>query len=127
MHLACLTHRSHMRRWWATLRLRRPSPYPTPNPFPFLTLPSHWSDLHASPQQNSDPSCNPDPPLVTQIAYATVAGDIVVAAAYSHELTKYGVVAGFKNFAAAYATGLLLARRVLAKYGLADTYKVRRQ
>jgi len=54
-----------------------------------------------------------------------VAGDIVVAAAYSHELTKYGVVAGFKNFAAAYATGLLLARRVLVKYGLADTYKVR--
>ena len=49
----------------------------------------------------------------------------MVAAAYSHELTKYGVVAGFKNFAAAYATGLLLARRVLVKYGLADTYKVR--
>ena len=49
----------------------------------------------------------------------------MVAAAYSHELTKYGVTAGFTNFAAAYATGLLLARRTLTKYGLADTYKVR--
>ena len=60
-----------------------------------------------------------------QIAYATVAGDIVVAAAYSHELTKYGLTVGLTNFAAAYATGLLLARRTLTRYGLADTYKVR--
>ena len=66
-------------------------------------------------------------PLLPQIAYATVAGDIVVAAAYSHELTKYGLNFGFTNFAAAYATGLLLARRTLSKYGLADTYKVRGQ
>ena len=64
-------------------------------------------------------------PASPQIAYATVAGDIVVAAAYSHELTKYGLNIGLKNFAAAYATGLLLARRTLTKYGLADTYKVR--
>ena len=54
-----------------------------------------------------------------------MAGDIVVAAAYSHELSKYGLTVGLTNFAAAYATGLLLARRTLAKFGLADTYKVR--
>jgi large subunit ribosomal protein L5e len=54
-----------------------------------------------------------------------VAGDIIVAAAYSHELSKYGLTVGLSNFAAAYATGLLLARRTLTKYGLADTYKVR--
>ncbi len=54
-----------------------------------------------------------------------MAGDIIVAAAYSHELSKYGLTVGLSNFAAAYATGLLLARRTLTKYGLADTYKVR--
>lgn len=32
---------------------------------------------------------------------------------------------GLNNYSAAYATGLLLARRVLTKFGLADTYKVR--
>ena len=60
-----------------------------------------------------------------QIAYATVAGDVVVASAYSHELPEFGLKVGLNNFAAAYCTGLLLARRTLAKYGLADTYKVR--
>jgi ribosomal protein L18 len=30
---------------------------------------------------------------------------------------------GLNNYSAAYATGLLLARRVLTKFGLADTYK----
>jgi large subunit ribosomal protein L5e len=47
-----------------------------------------------------------------------------LAAAYSHELKNYGVKAGFKNYAAAYATGLLIARRVLTKLGqgMAETY-----
>ena len=35
-----------------------------------------------------------------------------MAAAQSKELVKYGVKFGFTNYAAAYATGLLLARRV---------------
>lgn len=30
---------------------------------------------------------------------------------------------GLNNYSAAYATGLLCARRVLTKFGLADTYK----
>jgi hypothetical protein len=41
---------------------------------------------------------------------------------YAHELTRYGVPVGHNNFAAAYCTGLLCARRLLAKYGLADKY-----
>ena len=39
-------------------------------------------------------------------------GDVVVCAAYSHELPRYGVKVGLTNYAAAYCTGLLLARRV---------------
>ena len=50
--------------------------------------------------------------VICQIAYASIAGDVVVAAAQSKELVKYGVKFGFTNYAAAYATGLLLARRV---------------
>lgn len=44
--------------------------------------------------------------------------DICLAAAYSHELQRYGVKLGLTNYAAAYATGLLLARRVNSKLGL---------
>jgi len=60
--------------------------------------------------------------VVCQIAYATVAGDVVVAAAYSHELPAFGLKAGLTNYAAAYCTGLLLARRILTKFGLDKTY-----
>lgn len=60
--------------------------------------------------------------VICQIAYATVAGDVIVASAYSHELANYGLSVGLTNYAATYATGLLLARRVLTKFGLADTY-----
>lgn len=49
---------------------------------------------------------------VLQIAYAKIEGDMIVCAAYSHELPKYGVSVGLTNYAAAYCTGLLLARRV---------------
>jgi large subunit ribosomal protein L5e len=60
--------------------------------------------------------------VTCQIAYAKLAGDVILAAAYSHELPKYGLPAGLTNYAAAYATGLLLARRVLTKLNLADKY-----
>lgn len=50
--------------------------------------------------------------ITCQIAYARLEGDRVVAAAYSHELPNYGVKVGLTNYAAAYCTGLLLARRV---------------
>jgi len=60
---------------------------------------------------------------ICQIMYATIRGDMVVAAASSDELTKYGIPCGFKNYAAAYCTGLLVARRVLKKFGLDETFK----
>jgi ribosomal protein L18 len=50
-------------------------------------------------------------------------GDIVFASAYSSELPKYGIKHGLKNWAAAYATGLLVARRALTKIGLAEKYE----
>lgn len=37
---------------------------------------------------------------------------MIVCAAYSHELPKYGISVGLTNYAAAYCTGLLMARRV---------------
>jgi len=47
----------------------------------------------------------------------------VLTAAYAHELKKYGLSTGLTNYASAYATGLLLARRHLTKIGLAETYE----
>lgn len=50
--------------------------------------------------------------IILQIAYAKIEGDMIVCAAYSHELPKYGITVGLTNYAAAYCTGLLVARRV---------------
>ncbi|KAJ1938788.1 60S ribosomal protein L5, partial [Linderina macrospora] len=61
--------------------------------------------------------------VICQIVYAKIVGDVVLAAAYSHELPRYGVKVGLTNWAAAYATGLLVARRALTKVGLADKYE----
>ena len=61
--------------------------------------------------------------IITQIVSSEISGDKVLAAAYSHELKRYGISQGLTNWAAAYATGLLLARRTLSKLGLADQFK----
>ena len=53
-----------------------------------------------------------------QIVTSEITGDKVFAAAYSHELKAYGIDHGLTNWAAAYATGLLIARRVLKKLNL---------
>jgi len=55
---------------------------------------------------------------ICQIVYSTIEGDRVLCRADSTELPRYGVKAGFTNYAAAYATGLLVGRRMLAKVGL---------
>lgn len=55
--------------------------------------------------------------IVLQIAYAKIEGDVIVCAAYSHELPKYGISVGLTNYAAAYCTGLLMARRVSMSTG----------
>lgn len=60
--------------------------------------------------------------VTCQIAYARIEGDVVIAAAYSHELPRYGVKVGLANYAAAYATGLLIARRLLKKLKLDTIY-----
>jgi len=60
--------------------------------------------------------------IITQIIHSEVAGDKVFAAAYSHELKRYGIKHGLTNWAAAYATGLLLARRTLKKLNLDEDF-----
>jgi len=61
--------------------------------------------------------------IVCQLVYSKIVGDVVVAAAYAHELPRYGIKAGLTNYAAAYATGLLLARRHLKNIGLDSKYE----
>lgn len=61
--------------------------------------------------------------IITQIIFATIKGDRVLCQADSKELRKFGLDAGLTNYAAAYATGLLLARRLLTDLGMADMYK----
>ncbi|XP_047330852.1 60S ribosomal protein L5-like [Impatiens glandulifera] len=61
--------------------------------------------------------------IVAQIISASITGDHVLAAAYSHELPRYGLEVGLTNYAAAYSTGLLLARRVLKKLEMDDEYQ----
>jgi len=60
--------------------------------------------------------------VVCQIVRAKIVGDEVVAAAYSHELKDFGFPIPTTNYAATYATGLLLARRLLTNLKLADKY-----
>jgi len=61
--------------------------------------------------------------VVAQIVYSKIVGDFVLASAYAHELPRYGVKVGLTNYASCYATGLLLARRLLSNLKLADLYK----
>ncbi|CEP02379.1 Large ribosomal subunit protein uL18 C-terminal eukaryotes domain-containing protein [Plasmodiophora brassicae] len=57
--------------------------------------------------------------VICQIFAADLTHDKCLMSAYSHELSRYGLpVKGNTNYATAYATGLLLARRVNQKYGL---------
>mmetsp|Transcript_12581 Transcript_12581/g.25018 ORF Transcript_12581/g.25018 Transcript_12581/m.25018 type:complete len:295 (+) Transcript_12581:78-962(+) len=61
-----------------------------------------------------------------QIAWATIKGDRILACANSKELPdKYGLPGyfGLKNWTACYATGLLLARRVLKQLKLDSIYE----
>ncbi|KAF9883734.1 60S ribosomal protein L5 [Aspergillus nanangensis] len=60
--------------------------------------------------------------IITQIVSSEISGDKVFASAYSHELKRYGITNGLTNWAAAYATGLLLARRTLKKLGLDEDF-----
>lgn len=56
--------------------------------------------------------------IICQIFAADLTHDVCIAAAYAHELPRYGIKYGLTNYASAYAAGLLLARRVNAKFKL---------
>lgn len=61
--------------------------------------------------------------VICQVTYAKLQGDVVLVQASSKELPRYGISHGLTNWTAAYATGLLVARRALVKVGLADKYE----
>ena len=56
--------------------------------------------------------------VICQVVYQTLHGDHVVCSADSKELTRYGMPVGHTNYAAAYATGLLCARRLLKQMNM---------
>jgi large subunit ribosomal protein L5e len=53
--------------------------------------------------------------IICQVVWSTIAGDKVKTSADSYELRNYGLEAGLTNYSAAYATGLLTARRLLTQ------------
>ncbi|ELW71380.1 60S ribosomal protein L5 [Tupaia chinensis] len=61
--------------------------------------------------------------IAFQIAHDRVEGDMIVCTAYAHELPKHGVKAGLTNDAAAYCTGLLLARRFFNRFDMDKIYE----
>ncbi|KMZ71085.1 60S ribosomal protein L5-1 [Zostera marina] len=61
--------------------------------------------------------------IVAQIISSSIAGDLVLASAFAHELPRYGLKVGLTNYSAAYCTGLLLARRVLKILELDEEYE----
>merc|ERR1711881_276960 len=61
--------------------------------------------------------------IICQVVSSQIKGDICHAAAYAHELPRYGVKVGLTNYSAAYCVGLLCARRLLQKYGLDSKFE----
>ena len=51
--------------------------------------------------------------IICSIIYATLKGDRTMTSADSAELKRFGITAGLTSYSAAYATGLLCARRLL--------------
>ncbi|XP_060991541.1 large ribosomal subunit protein uL18-like [Dama dama] len=61
--------------------------------------------------------------IICQISYACIEGDMIVCAAYAHELPERGVKFGLTNHAAAYCTSLLLAHRLINRFGMDKIYE----
>jgi len=61
--------------------------------------------------------------VICQLIRPKIIGDQVVCSAYAHELPRYGMPVGLTNYAACYATGLLLARRWLKSIKLDTQYE----
>ncbi|ELQ76728.1 60S ribosomal protein L5 [Trachipleistophora hominis] len=60
--------------------------------------------------------------IICQIVKAYADGDRVVVEATSDELRQYGLCVGLTNYSAAYATGLLVARKALVRMELGGVY-----
>lgn len=60
--------------------------------------------------------------VIAQIVYAQLVGDKVVCEANSGEFRKWGLETGLTSYAAAYATGLLLGRRLLTQLKMEKLY-----
>jgi len=60
--------------------------------------------------------------IICQVVSSKINGDICHAAAYAHELPRYGLKVGLTNYSAAYCVGLLCARRLLKKYNLDEKF-----
>nr|KAF6453725.1 ribosomal protein L5 [Molossus molossus] len=56
--------------------------------------------------------------IICQIAFAHIEGNMIVCAAYAHELPEYSVKVGLTHFTAVCCTGQLLARRLLRRFGM---------
>ena len=52
--------------------------------------------------------------IICQVVCSTISGDKIKTSADSFELKRFGLTAGLTNYASAYATGLLCARRLLS-------------
>lgn len=60
--------------------------------------------------------------VIAQVVYSTTQGDFTLTTGHSQELKKWGLTTAFTSYAAAYSTGLLVARRLLNKLGMADQF-----
>jgi len=61
--------------------------------------------------------------IICQVIYATIKGDRVICDANSTQLAKYGLKSGLTNYAGAYCTGLLCARRLLQNVKMDEMYQ----
>ena len=61
--------------------------------------------------------------VIAQVAYSTLVGDKIICQADSSELRQYGLTCGLTSYSASYATGLLLARRLLCKFKMNEMFK----
>lgn len=61
--------------------------------------------------------------VICQVIYSNVSGDMCMAQATSTEMKRWGMTAGLTSYMAAYATGLLVARRLLQKLKMDQVFK----
>jgi len=81
---------------------------------------AHGEDPAGTPRRLLDVDSETDHAPATS---CDLQGDFVFCHASSAELPRYGVKHGLTNWTAAYATGLLCARRALKKLGLDEKYE----